>query len=128
MLSGYLQERTVRAWAAAEALGIGRGGISAVAAATGLSRTTVHTAVNEPGPGHLDNRLGECQGRERVCSRSSSGTRVNSPEKQRLCQIRTQSGQDGADSGGEKGPTGQWQNQYLARVEVPISFRSRAGA
>ncbi len=47
MLSGYLQERTVRAWAAAEALGIGRGGISAVAAATGLSRTTVHTAVNE---------------------------------------------------------------------------------
>ena len=47
MLSGYLQERTVRAWAAAEALGIGRGGISAVAAATGLSRTTVHAAVNE---------------------------------------------------------------------------------
>src|SRR5947209_20076735 len=47
MLSGYLQERTVRAWAAGEALGIGRGGISAVAAATGLSRTTVHTAVNE---------------------------------------------------------------------------------
>jgi len=47
MLSGYLQERTVRAWAAAEALGMGRGGISAVAAATGLSRTTVHTAVNE---------------------------------------------------------------------------------
>jgi len=47
MLSGYLQERTLRAWAAAEALGIGRGGISAVAAATGLSRTTVHSAVNE---------------------------------------------------------------------------------
>ena len=47
LLSGYLQERTVRAWAAAEALGIGRGGISAVAAATGLSRTTVHSAVNE---------------------------------------------------------------------------------
>ena len=47
MLSGYLQERTVRAWAAAEALVMGRGGISAVAAATGLSRTTVHTAVNE---------------------------------------------------------------------------------
>jgi hypothetical protein len=47
MLSGYLQERTVRAWAAAEAVGWGRGGISAVAAATGLSRTTVHTAVKE---------------------------------------------------------------------------------
>jgi len=37
----------VRAWAAAEALGLGRGGISTVAAATGLSRTTVHTAVKE---------------------------------------------------------------------------------
>jgi len=47
MLSGYLQERTMRAWAAAEALGMGRGGISAVAAATGLSRTTIHSAVNE---------------------------------------------------------------------------------
>jgi hypothetical protein len=47
LLSGFLQERTLRAWAAAEALGLGRGGISTVAAATGLSRTTVHTAVKE---------------------------------------------------------------------------------
>ena len=37
----------MRAWAAAEALGMGRGGISAVAAATGLSRTTIHSAVDE---------------------------------------------------------------------------------
>lgn len=43
----YLNERTRRIWAATEALALGRGGISEVARATRLSRTTIYTAIAE---------------------------------------------------------------------------------
>ena len=46
-LAPYLNEKTRRVWAAAEALTLGRGGISAVASATGLSWATIHTAMGE---------------------------------------------------------------------------------
>ena len=46
-LAPYLNEKTRRIWAATEALSLGRGGISAVASATGLSRATIHTAMGE---------------------------------------------------------------------------------
>jgi len=46
-LAPYLNEKTQRLWAATEALTLGRGGISAVASATGLSRTTIYTAIGE---------------------------------------------------------------------------------
>lgn len=41
-LAQFLDERTTRLWAAVEAEQLGYGGISAVAAATGLSRPTIH--------------------------------------------------------------------------------------
>lgn len=40
-LCPFMDERMRRLWAAAEACALGRGGITAVAAATGLSRTTI---------------------------------------------------------------------------------------
>jgi hypothetical protein len=46
-LRPFLDERTRRVWAATEAFALGRGGVSAVAAATGLSRTTVHAGLRE---------------------------------------------------------------------------------
>ena len=46
-LAPYLNEKTRRVWAATEALTLGRGGVKAVASATGLSRTTIHTAMGE---------------------------------------------------------------------------------
>ena len=46
-LAAHLNEKTLRLWAATEALALGRGGISLVARATGLSRTTIHTAIQE---------------------------------------------------------------------------------
>jgi len=46
-LAPYLNEKTRRVWAATEALTLGRGGVSAVASATGLSRATIHTAMGE---------------------------------------------------------------------------------
>ena len=42
-------ERSRRLWAAAEALAAGRGGISAVHRATGISRTTIHEGIKELG-------------------------------------------------------------------------------
>jgi transposase len=46
-VAGVLDERGRRAVAAAEALAVGRGGITAVARATGLSRTTIRSGVAE---------------------------------------------------------------------------------
>ena len=46
-LAGDLDERGRRRWAASEAMALGRGGISAVARATGLSRGTVHKGIRE---------------------------------------------------------------------------------
>jgi len=42
-----LDERSRRLWAAAEATALGRGGISLVSTATGLSRTTIHQGIKE---------------------------------------------------------------------------------
>jgi len=44
-LSGYLSEAGLRIWVAAEAKVLGRGGISAVARATGISRTTIYSGL-----------------------------------------------------------------------------------
>ncbi|MBI4783297.1 MAG: ISAzo13 family transposase [Oscillatoriophycideae cyanobacterium NC_groundwater_1537_Pr4_S-0.65um_50_18] len=43
----YLNEKTRRIWAATEARAMGRGGVSEVARATGLSRTTLYKAIAE---------------------------------------------------------------------------------
>src|SRR5262245_36036408 len=45
ILSPLLDERARRLWAAAEARAIGRGGISQVAEATGLSRATIRAGI-----------------------------------------------------------------------------------
>lgn len=46
-LSGRLDEATLRLWAAAEARSLGRGGVSLVAKAAGVSRTTVYAGLAE---------------------------------------------------------------------------------
>jgi len=46
-LRPYLDERRRRLWAAAEAMALGRGGITAVATATGLQRATIRVGVRE---------------------------------------------------------------------------------
>ena len=47
ILRPLVDERARRLWAAVEARAIGRGGISCVAEATGLSRVTIRTGVQE---------------------------------------------------------------------------------
>jgi hypothetical protein len=46
-LSGRLDEATLRMWAATEVRSLGRGGVSAVAKAIGMSRTTIHAGLAE---------------------------------------------------------------------------------
>ncbi len=46
-LESEFDERSRRRWAATEAVAIGRGGISAVAAATGISRRTIRAGIAE---------------------------------------------------------------------------------
>ena len=46
-LKPVLDEQSRRVWAAAEARALGRGGISSVANATGLSRATIHRGIRE---------------------------------------------------------------------------------
>jgi transposase len=46
-LAGRLDEATLRLWAAVEARTLGRGGVSTVAKAIGLSRTTIHSGLRE---------------------------------------------------------------------------------
>ena len=66
-LRPYLDERSVRLWAATEALALGRGGISVVARATGLMRKTIAAGMRQlqatdpevaPAPGNRLRRLG----------------------------------------------------------------------
>lgn len=47
VLAGRLDEATLRLWAAVEARALGHGGVSAVASAVGLSRTTIHAGLRE---------------------------------------------------------------------------------
>ena len=47
VLSGRLDEATLRLWVAAEAHSLGRGGVSVVAKATGVSRTTIYAGLTE---------------------------------------------------------------------------------
>lgn len=46
-LSGHLDEATLRLWAAVEARALGYGGVSTVASAVGLSRTTIYAGLRE---------------------------------------------------------------------------------
>jgi DNA-binding phage protein len=75
LLGEIFNERERRLWAAVEARQLGRGGISTVARATGLSRTTIHEGLSELG----DSRSGAGLKRDRV--RTAGGGRKTVTEK-----------------------------------------------
>lgn len=60
-ISSYLNEKTLRIWAAVEALSFPRGGISIVAKATGMSRSTIHIGILEIQPSKENNFLNEVE-------------------------------------------------------------------
>lgn len=72
-LSGRLDEATLRVWAATEARSLGRGGVSAVAKAIGMSRTTIHTGLSELKAATLPVPEGQREARPRI--RATGGGR-----------------------------------------------------
>jgi transposase len=76
-LSGRLDEAALRVWAAAEARSLGRGGVSAVAKAIGMSRTTIHAGLSELEAPQLPASKGS--GRPRV--RAAGGGRKKLTDK-----------------------------------------------
>ena len=72
-LQAEWNERQRRLWAASEAMSVGRGGVSVVARATGLSRPTIHKGIKE-----LEN--GERLAENRV--RREGGGRKKATQKQ----------------------------------------------
>ena len=75
LIKSRFDERGRRQWAAIEAKSIGRGGISLVSAATGLSRTTVTYAIKE-----IEGGEGKQVGIERI--RRVGGGRKRLTEKE----------------------------------------------
>jgi transposase len=61
-LAPYLNETSIRMWAAVEALSWGHGGITSVARATGLSRTTIHAGITELEQSELEDFAPEAYG------------------------------------------------------------------
>ena len=72
-LSRRLDEATLRMWAATEARSLGRGGVSAVAKAIGMSRTTIHTGLAELKAAATPASAGKREARPRI--RASGGGR-----------------------------------------------------
>src|SRR5438445_5631079 len=65
-LRPYLDERRRRLWAAAEAMVLGRGGITAVATATGLERNTIRVGIRELQDSHHPTASAEAAAADRV--------------------------------------------------------------
>ena len=59
LLLPLMNERMRRNWAAAEAMEIGWGGVSAVVSATGLSHNTIDLGIRELEGGRLTRSLGD---------------------------------------------------------------------
>jgi glycine/D-amino acid oxidase-like deaminating enzyme len=75
VLRPFLDERRRRLWAAAEALVLGRGGITAVATATGLQRATVRVGMRELRTGPATSATGSAAAQEQPRVRAPGGGR-----------------------------------------------------
>ena len=79
-LSGVLDETTLRLWAAVEARSLGHGGVSTVARAIGLSRTTVYAGLSELASGEIKSAQVQVEGQARRI-RAPGGGRKKLVEK-----------------------------------------------
>src|SRR5262245_55001572 len=80
-LARVLTELTRRRWAAVEAVSLGRGGISAVCAATGIARTTIRRGIQE-----LDHSASAPASRQRRRGAGRKRAEVRQPALQRALE------------------------------------------
>jgi hypothetical protein len=83
-LAGRLDEATLRLWAAVEARALGRGGVSMVAKAIGMSRTTIYAGLEEleapkVRPASTPSSSGDSAGKRRI--RAKGGGRKKLSDK-----------------------------------------------
>ena len=90
-IAPLLDERQRRRWLGIEARALGRGGVSAVARATGASRTTVTAAVGEVAGGGRIRRQGGYAERERVVH-AANGTTPSNPNNVHVIYAQVLSG------------------------------------
>jgi hypothetical protein len=86
-LGPVLDERTRRLWAAAEAHAIGRGGISRVSEATGLSRITIRSGLSELYPSSTRHDQGAAAGRTRRLGGGRKPLIEHDPKLERALEI-----------------------------------------
>jgi transposase len=86
-LEQVFDERNRRLWAAAEARAIGRGGISRVAEATGLSRTTIRSGLSELNPSSPPLGRGATAGRTRRHGGGRKPLTEHDPKLERALEI-----------------------------------------
>lgn len=79
LLAPRLDEGTLRLWAAIEARSLGRGGVSTVAKACGLSRTTIHAGLSELG-GKAAASVGGAEEGRRVRARGGGRKRLSAKD------------------------------------------------
>jgi hypothetical protein len=87
-LGPVLDERARRLWAAAEAHAIGRGGISRVSEATGLSRITIRSGLSELYPSSPRHGRGATAGRSRRPGGGRKPLIEHDPRLERALEIR----------------------------------------
>ena len=96
-LAARLDEATLRLWVATEARSLGRGGVSVVAKAAGVSRTTVYAGLSELDRGTvrgsdapaLDKRRVRAQGAGRKTLASADATLLRDLDAEVAPLVRT---------------------------------------
>ena len=86
LLAPRLDEGTLRLWAAIEARSLGRGGVSTVAKACGLSRTTVYAGLSELG-GEAAASVGSVEDEKRVRARGGGRKRLSAKDASLLADL-----------------------------------------
>ena len=114
VLEPVLDERLKRLWAATEARSLGRGGVTRVAEATGMSRSRIHAGLREidsAGPGGV-----EATGRQRA----KGGGRKRAEDKDPGLKEALERLLDPATRGDPEGPL-RWTTLSAARLSAALA-------
>ena len=120
-LSDRLNEATLRVWLATEAQALGRGGVSAVARATGVSRTTIHAGLKELRS--VEAKRGSERQRERVRSKGGGRKKLSAKDTSLLDDLDALV--DPATRGDPQSPL-RWTCKSTPRLTAELKGRGHA--
>ena len=123
-LSGVLNESTLRLWAAVEARSLGHGGVSTVASAIGLSRTTLYAGLSELASRQTRSTLEQEEGPVRRI-RASGGGRKKLIEKDDSLLRDLDALVDPVSRGDPMSPL-RWTSKSTARLAEELNRKGHA--